>query len=69
MNTFLKADIIKGLTLNADFTYTIQNMNSGSADYSVFGMNNWAHLTLLPTLSAKAVPAFGVTLPAKITGR
>ena len=41
MNTFLKADIIKGLTLNADFTYTIQNMNSGSADYSVFGMNNW----------------------------
>lgn len=24
MNTFLKADIIKGLTLNADFTYTIQ---------------------------------------------
>ena len=41
MNTFLKADIIKELTLNADFTYTIQNMNSGSADYSVFGMNNW----------------------------
>lgn len=36
MNTFLKARIIKGLTLNADFTYSIQNMNSGSADYSVF---------------------------------
>lgn len=44
MNTFLKADIIKGLTLNADFTYEIQNMNSGSSDFPVFGMNNWASI-------------------------
>lgn len=45
MNAFLKADIIKGLTLNADFTYEIQNMNSGSSDFPVFGMNNWASIS------------------------
>jgi len=44
MNAFLKADIIEGLTLNADFTYEIQNMNSGSSDFPVFGMNNWASI-------------------------
>lgn len=41
MNAFLKADIVKGLTLNADFTYAIENMNSGSEDFSVYGVN-WA---------------------------
>lgn len=39
MNAFLKAEIIKGLTLNADFTYAIQNLNSGSEDFSVYGIN------------------------------
>lgn len=41
MTGFLKADIIKGLTLNADFTYAIENMDSGSEDFSVYGIN-WA---------------------------
>ncbi len=39
MNAFLKAEIIKGLTLNADFTYAIQNLNSGSEDFSVYGVD------------------------------
>ena len=51
MNTFLKAEIVKGLTLNADFTYAIQNMNSGSQDNSVYGIN-W---------SGKPVPSYIVT--------
>lgn len=45
MNAYLKAEIIKGLTLNADFTYSINNMNSGSADFAIFGMNNWSTIT------------------------
>ena len=42
MNAFLKANIMEGLTFNADFTYAIQNMNSGSQDFSVYGIN-WLH--------------------------
>lgn len=57
MNTFLKARIIKGLTLNADFTYSIQNMNSGSADYSVFGMNNWGTFAAPSYIVAKSSTA------------
>ena len=51
MNAFLKAEIIKGLTLNADFTYAIQNLNSGSEDFSVYGIN-W---------SGMPVPSYIVT--------
>ncbi len=47
MNTFLKAEIVKGLTLNADFTYAIENMNSGSQDNSIYGIN-WSG-TPVPT--------------------
>ena len=36
-NVFAKANITKDLSLNADFTYEINNMNSGSSDYTVFG--------------------------------
>lgn len=39
MNTYLKADITDGLTLNADFTYAIQNTNGASEDFSVYGIN------------------------------
>lgn len=39
MNTFLKAEIIKGLTVNADFTYAIQNGSKGSQDNTVYGIN------------------------------
>lgn len=39
LNTFARANLTKELTLNADFTYMIQNMNSGSEDFSVYGIN------------------------------
>ncbi|EEX53598.1 TonB-linked outer membrane protein, SusC/RagA family [Prevotella sp. oral taxon 472 str. F0295] len=44
INSFAKANITEGLTLNADFTYAIENMNSGSQDFSVYGLN-WGSLT------------------------
>lgn len=39
MNTFLKANIAEGLTFNADFTYSIQNLNSNSSKFSVYGID------------------------------
>lgn len=39
MNAFMKANITKELTLNADYTYQIDNFNSKTADHSVQGMN------------------------------
>ena len=39
LNGWLRANITKNLTLNADFTYTIKNMNSHSSDFSVYGYN------------------------------
>ena len=39
MTAFAKANITKDLTLNADFTYEIANMNSSSADVPVYGYN------------------------------
>ncbi len=39
MNAFVKANITKELTLNADYTYQIDNFNSKTADHSVQGMN------------------------------
>ena len=39
LNAYLKANITKDLTFNADFTYEVQNMNSKSADHTVYGMN------------------------------
>ncbi len=38
-NTFLKANITKHLTFNADFTYEISNKNLRSADFGVYGYN------------------------------
>lgn len=37
MTAYLKADIIKGLTLNADFTYRIRNIGEKYADFTVYG--------------------------------
>lgn len=36
---FAKANITKDLTVNADFTYEIQNMNMSSADNSIYGFD------------------------------
>ncbi len=44
INSFAKANITQDLTLNADFTYAIENMNSGSQDFSVYGLN-WGKLS------------------------
>lgn len=39
MTAFAKANITKDLTVNADFSYEIANMNSRSADVPVYGYN------------------------------
>ena len=39
LNGYLKANITKDLTLNADFTYETMNMNFRSSNHSVYGMN------------------------------
>ncbi len=44
LNGWLRANITKNLTLNADFTYTIGNMNSHSSDFTVRGYN-WSGVT------------------------
>lgn len=41
MTGFAKATIFKGFTVNADYTYQINNMNSGMEDFSIWGIN-WA---------------------------
>jgi len=44
MTAFTTMHITKDLTLNADFTYEIGNMNSGSSDHTVYGYN-WSGVT------------------------
>lgn len=39
MNVFAKAKLYEGLTLNADFTYTIDNINMRMTDAYVYGYN------------------------------
>ncbi|MDR2147894.1 MAG: TonB-dependent receptor [Tannerella sp.] len=41
MGAFLKADIIKGLTLNADYTYNIVNFNQDEVGLPVYALNSW----------------------------
>jgi len=41
MGAFLKADIFKGLTLNADYTYNIVNWNQDRVGLPVFALNSW----------------------------
>ena len=44
MTAFTTVHITKDLTLKADFTYEIGNMNSGSSDHTVYGYN-WSGVT------------------------
>lgn len=39
LNAYIKANITKDLTLNADYTYNVENFNFKSSDHSVYGMN------------------------------
>ena len=39
LNAFLKANITKDLTFNADFTYQIDNVNRKWSDFQIYGMN------------------------------
>ncbi len=39
LNGFVQAHITKDLTLNADYTYEIDNFNTKSSNHSVYGMN------------------------------
>lgn len=41
MQAWLRADIMKGLTLNADFTYDITNRNNEYAALPVYAWNTW----------------------------
>jgi len=41
LGAFLKATIIKGLTLNADYTYNIVNWNENQVGLPVFALNSW----------------------------
>lgn len=42
---FLKADIIKGLTLNADYTYRFRNVFQDETQLPVYGYNSWSTVT------------------------
>lgn len=45
MTGFLKANIIEGLTLNADYTYNFRNVFVDRSEMPVFGYNTWSTLT------------------------
>ena len=44
MTAYLNAEIIKGLTLNADFTYKVRNIGEKYADFTVYGYA-WGSVT------------------------
>ncbi len=44
ITAYLNAEIIKGLTLNADFTYKVQNIGEKYADFTVYGYP-WGSVT------------------------
>lgn len=57
LNAYLKANITKDLTLNADYTYDIENENFKQSNHSVYGMN-WSGVTptyLVPTSTTNAL--------------
>lgn len=49
MGAFLKATIIKGLTLNADYTFNIENTTTKSAGLPVVGWNSWGGKIVNPS--------------------
>lgn len=48
IQAYMDADIVKGLTLHADFTYDVQNYNSKSYNLPVYAWNNWTNTGLVP---------------------
>ena len=54
---FAKANITKDLSVNADFTYEIENMNMASADNSVYGFN-WMGTTPQYIVSTSSSSAY-----------
>lgn len=49
MGAFLKAKIIKGLTLNADYTFNLRNANEKSAGLPVYCNNSWGGTVTSPS--------------------
>ncbi len=49
LNAYLKAEIIKGLTLQADFTYDLTNRNNEYANLPVYSWNTWGGNISEPT--------------------
>ena len=54
IGTFLKATIIKGLTLNADYTFNINNKTTKSVGLPVICWNSWGGKLNTPTTAAGA---------------
>ncbi len=57
MSAFAKLTPFKGLTINADFTYNIENNKTKYDNYKVVGYNNWA-----------LAPSGGFTAPSTFAG-
>lgn len=58
IQAYIDADIVKGLTLHADYTYDLQNYNSKSYNLPVYAWNNWSNTSLSPTsISSKTQAA------------
>ena len=49
IQAYMDADIIKGLSLHADYTYDIQNYNAQTYDLAVYAWNHWSNTSLAPT--------------------
>lgn len=54
IGAFLKATIIKGLTLNADYTFNINNKTTKSVGLPVICWNSWGGKLNTPTTAAGA---------------
>ena len=52
MTGFLKANIIEGLTLNADYTYSFRNVFQDRNKMPAYGYNTWGTLTSPSTFSS-----------------
>ena len=48
IQAYMDANIIKGLTLHADYTYDLQNYNSMTSNLPVYAWNNWTNTGLVP---------------------
>lgn len=44
MTGFLKADVIKGLSVNADYTFNVKNGNVDEVGLPVYGYNSWGSI-------------------------